>query len=108
MLNPYLLIASLQGKISQHLFDTMVVLLSLAICLWMIAGTKEAFGSHVRPKGLPKCTHELRISVMYHWQRHAIVSAYQMEKMAGYLPHTKLGATHKQGVSLHSLVRRCI
>ena len=73
----------------------MVVALSLAIGLWMMAGSKEAFGPHVRPKGLPKCTYEPRISVMYHQQRHSIVLDDCIEKMAGYLPYTKLGSTQE-------------
>ena len=60
-----------------------------------MAGTKEVFGSHVGPKGLPKCTVELQISVMYHQQRHAIVSDKWIEKMVVHLPHTKLGATQE-------------
>ena len=52
MLNPYPLIASLQDKNLLHLFDTTVVALGLAICLWIMAGTKEVFGPHVRSKGL--------------------------------------------------------
>ena len=32
---------------------------------------------------------------MYYWKRHAIVLDYCIEKMAGHLPHTKLGATQK-------------
>ena len=93
MLNPYLLITSIQDITLQHQFNTAVVVLGLAICLWMMAGTKEAFGSHMRPKGLPKCTREPRILVIYHQQRHTIVSDDQIEKMAGHLPSTKLGAT---------------
>ena len=90
MLNPYPLIASLQDKAPQYLFDTAVVALGLAMCLWMMAGTKEAVGSHVRPKVPPKCTCEPRISVMYHQQRDAIVSDDRIEKVAGHLPRTKL------------------
>ena len=86
MLNPYLLITSLQDKTPQHLFDTAVVALGLAICLWMMAGTKEAFGSHVRPKGLPKCTCEPRILVMYHQQRHAIVLPDDLNQKNGWPP----------------------
>ena len=86
MLNPYLLITSLQDKTPQYLFYTAVVVLSLAICFWMMAGTKEAFGSHVRPKGLAKRRCEPRISIMYYWWRHTIVLEDQIEKMAGHLP----------------------
>ena len=43
-------------KLLRYLFDTVVVVLGLAICLWMMAGTKKAFSSHVRPKALPKYT----------------------------------------------------
>ena len=95
MFNPYLLIASLQDKTPQYLFNTVVVVLSLAICLWMMAGTKEAFGSHIGAKGLPKCTCKLSISVMYHQQRHAIMLDYHSKKVAGHLPRTKLGATQE-------------
>ena len=95
MLKPYLLIANLQDKTPQHLLNTVVVVLGLAICLGIIAGTKEAFGSHMRPKGLPKCTHKLRISVIYYQRRHAKVLEYPIKKMAGHLPRTKLGATQK-------------
>ena len=59
MLKPYLIIANLQDKTPQHLLNTVVVVLGLAIRLGIIAGTKEAFGSHMRPKGLPKCTLKL-------------------------------------------------
>ena len=86
MLNPYPPIASLQDKTPQHLFDTAMVTLGLVICLWMIANTKEAFGSHMKPKGLPKCAHERTISVIYHLQRHTIVLNNQIKKMAGHLP----------------------
>ena len=68
------------------------MVLSLDIYLWMMAGTKEAFSSHVGPKGLPKCTHELRILIMYHQQRHATVLDDQIEKVVDHLPHTKLAA----------------
>ena len=65
----------------------------MAVCLWMMAGTKEIFGPHVRTKGLPKCTCEPRILVIYYQQRHAIVFDARIKKMAGHFPHTKLGAT---------------
>ena len=46
MLNPCPFITSLQDKTPQHLLNTVVVVLGLTICLWMIAATKQAFGSH--------------------------------------------------------------
>ena len=95
MLKPYPLIGNLKGQTPQHLFATIVVALSLAICLWMMAGTKEAFSSHMRLKGLPKRTYKSRISVMYYQWRHAIVSDNQIKKMVGHLHHTKLWATQK-------------
>ena len=88
MLNLYPIIASLQDKTPQYSFDIVVVALSLAVGLWMMAGTKKTFGSHVRPKGLPKCTCEPRISVMYYQQRHTIVLDYRIQKKMGHLPHT--------------------
>ena len=86
MLNPYPFIASLQDKTPQYLFDTVVMALGLAICLWIMAGAKEAFGSHVRPKGLPKYTCEPRILVMYYQQRHTIVSNDQIKKWRATSP----------------------
>ena len=67
----------------------------MAICLWMMAGTKEAFGSHVRPKGLPKCTCELKdLGHVPPTKAHHSVKQ-PIKKMAGHLPHTKLVATQE-------------
>ena len=58
----------------------------MAIGLWIMAGSKKVFGSHVRPKGLPKCTPEPMISLIYYQKRHAIVLDYQIKKNGGPPP----------------------